>query len=103
MDGIALSIQPFCIVNLSTLPTLLEIKDNDTGNDAPLRHRPLLDERLMRLIRGRVVIQILTRREFNDEPNLHVVVERFLGDLTTAFDALSGSADAGVSVWREWG
>jgi hypothetical protein len=35
-----------------------------------------------------VVVQIIARCKLEDEADLHVLVERFLGDLTTAFDAL---------------
>lgn len=82
--------------SLSTVPTLLEIKDNNPSIDPSLRQRPFLDERLMRLILVHIVVQILARRKFDDKANLHVVVECFLGDLSTAFDALW--ANSGTAV-----
>lgn len=76
------------LYNLGTVPTFFEIEDDNPVIYPPLRHGPLLDERLVHFILVDVVVQIIARCKLEDEADLHVLVERFLGDLTTAFDAL---------------
>lgn len=46
--------------DLGTGPPLLEIKNDNSRRDPPLRQRPIVDERLMRLILGNVVVQIIS-------------------------------------------
>lgn len=68
---------------------MFKVQYNNPLANPSFRQRPFLDESLVRLVLVNVEVQILRRRKLDDETDFHVVVERFLGDLTTAFCALT--------------